>query len=98
VLTPEGLARLLNMPLSWIYERTRRGEIPGFKVGKYWRFRENEVLAWFEQFRQGPKPMEMEAQSAYSSEGDTSTGMALDGNGAGRRPQPALRKYVVGEK
>jgi hypothetical protein len=42
--------------------------------------------------------MEMEAQSAYSSEGDTSTGMALDGNGAGRRPQPALRKYVLGEK
>jgi excisionase family DNA binding protein len=58
VLTPEGIARLLNMPLSWVYERTRRREIPGFKVGKYWRFREEEVLAWFEQFRMGPRPDE----------------------------------------
>ena len=44
MLTPKGLAQLLNLPLSWVYERTRRGEIPGFKVGKYWRFQEREVL------------------------------------------------------
>ena len=97
MLTPEGLARLLNMPLSWVYERTRRGEIPSFKVGKYWRFRENEDLAWFEQFRQSPKPMESEAQSAYTCEGETSTGMALDGNGAGHRPQTALRNMSWGK-
>jgi excisionase family DNA binding protein len=54
VLTVEGLALLLNMPASWVYERTRREEIPGFKVGKYGRFREDEVLAWFEHFRRGP--------------------------------------------
>jgi excisionase family DNA binding protein len=68
MLTPKGIAHLLNMPLSWIYERTRRGEIPGFKVGKYWRFREEEVLAWFEQFRRGPQPSMIELQSARGSE------------------------------
>jgi excisionase family DNA binding protein len=56
MLTPKGLACLLNMPLSWIYEQTRRGGIPGFKVGKYWRFKEVEVLEWFEKFRRGPEP------------------------------------------
>jgi excisionase family DNA binding protein len=48
VLTIKDPALLLNMPESWVYERTRREEIPGFKAGKYWRFHEEEVLAWFE--------------------------------------------------
>jgi excisionase family DNA binding protein len=53
--TVKGVARLLNMLESWVYERTRREEIPGFKVGKYGRFDGEEVQAWFEQFRKGPK-------------------------------------------
>ena len=54
LLTIEEVAELLNVPVSWVYEKTRRrsmNRIPGFRLGKYWRFREADVLAWIE--RQG---------------------------------------------
>lgn len=56
LLTVEEVAELLRVPLSWVYERTRkRGveRIPGFRLGKYWRFREADVLAWLDRQRGG---------------------------------------------
>lgn len=56
LLTVEEVAELLNVPVSWVYDRTRsRGvnRIPGFRLGKYWRFQESEVLAWLERQRSG---------------------------------------------
>lgn len=56
LLTVEDVAELLRVPVSWVYERTRlRGvdRLPGFRLGKYWRFREAEVLAWLERQRTG---------------------------------------------
>ena len=41
LLTVEELASELKVKKSWIYGQTRKkgeGSIPGFKVGKYWRF------------------------------------------------------------
>ena len=41
------VAELLKVLVSWVYERTRkRGleRIPGFPLGKYWRFRMEDVL------------------------------------------------------
>src|SRR5712691_501102 len=49
LLTIEDVAEILKVPVSWVYERTRRrgaDRIPGFRLGKYWRFREADVLAW----------------------------------------------------
>jgi excisionase family DNA binding protein len=54
LLTVEDVAELLRVPVSWVYERTRlRGvdRLPGFRLGKYWRFREAEVLTWLERQR-----------------------------------------------
>ena len=51
LLTVEDVAELLRVPVSWVYERTRlRGvdRLPGFRLGKYWRFREAEVISWLE--------------------------------------------------
>ena len=51
LLTVEELAELLQVPASWVYGHTRRrsmNRIPGFRLGKYWRFREADVLAWLE--------------------------------------------------
>ena len=59
LLTIEEVAELLRVPLSWVYDRTRRRagqRIPGFKLGKYWRFREADVLAWIERQRVGARP------------------------------------------
>jgi len=58
LLTLVELAALLKVPNSWVSERTRQrsiGRIPGFKLGKYWRFRLVEVLAWLDQQRSGTK-------------------------------------------
>jgi excisionase family DNA binding protein len=54
LLTVGEVAELLHVPTSWVYERTRRragDRIPGFRLGKYWRFREADVLAWIERQR-----------------------------------------------
>jgi len=56
LLTIEEVAELLKVPISWVYGRTRRrslDRIPGFRLGKYWRFREPDVLAWIERQRVG---------------------------------------------
>jgi excisionase family DNA binding protein len=56
LLTVEEVADLLKVPVSWVYERTRRrgvDRIPGFRLGKYWRFREADVLAWINRQRVG---------------------------------------------
>lgn len=56
LLTIEEVAKLLQVPVSWVYERTRRRSverIPGFRLGKYWRFREADILAWIERQRVG---------------------------------------------
>ena len=36
------MAEKLDVPESWIYSRTRTGEIPHYKVGKYVKFNETE--------------------------------------------------------
>ena len=42
-LTVEEIAQYLKVRKSWIYEKTRLGEIPYIKIGKYLRFRAEEV-------------------------------------------------------
>ena len=47
LLNVHELAERLNVPVSWIYDRTRCGStdhIPHYKVGKYLRFAEEEVI------------------------------------------------------
>ncbi len=49
LLTVGEVAELLQVPVSWVYEQTRRrcpGRIPGFRLGKYWRFTSADVTAW----------------------------------------------------
>ena len=54
LLTIEDVAEILKVPVSWVYERTRcraADRIPGFRLGKYWRFRESDLLAWLDRQR-----------------------------------------------
>jgi len=51
LLTVEEVADLLKVPVSWVYERTRKrgvDRIPSFRLGKYWRFREADLEAWID--------------------------------------------------
>ena len=44
------MARLLGVAESWVYERTRKGSwaIPQVRLGKYVRFRPDQVVKFFE--------------------------------------------------
>jgi len=56
LLSVEEVAELLQVPFTWVYERTRRrgrDRLPGFHLGKYWRFDEGEIRAWLELQRSG---------------------------------------------
>ena len=47
LLTPEEAAELLQVPVSWMYQRVRRrslDRIPFVKVGRYVRFRKEDLL------------------------------------------------------
>lgn len=49
LLTVSEVAQLLRVPVSWVYTRTRHrnnSRLPGYRLGKYWRFDRDEVLAW----------------------------------------------------
>src|SRR5579863_4624462 len=51
LLTVHEVATMLQVPVSWVYGRMRKRSVerlPGYRLGKYWRFREAEVLAWVE--------------------------------------------------
>jgi len=49
LITVNELAKKINVPVSWIYQRTRLGvkAIPHVRVGKYVRFNAEEVVAFF---------------------------------------------------
>ena len=49
LLTVSELAEVLRTPVSWVYSRTREKgprAIPRVRVGKYIRFRLDDVLDW----------------------------------------------------
>lgn len=51
LLTVSEMASALKVPISWVYERTRRSgadRIPHLKLGKYLRFRWSAVRAWLD--------------------------------------------------
>ncbi len=54
LLTPEQLAKKLKLPVSWVYEQSRLGNIPTHKLGRYIRFELAEVLRNQKEKRETP--------------------------------------------
>lgn len=55
-LTVHEVADLLQVPVSWVYGRMRRrstDKLPAYRIGKYWRFREEEIATWMQSHRRG---------------------------------------------
>jgi excisionase family DNA binding protein len=53
-MTVAETARVLHVPVSWVYERTRRRgkeRIPHIKLGKYLRFEIEAVRSWLNGLR-----------------------------------------------
>ena len=44
--TAEEVSNYLRIPQSTIYKLAQDKVLPGFKVGKHWRFRRETILGW----------------------------------------------------
>jgi predicted DNA-binding transcriptional regulator AlpA len=58
LLTIHEVAGLLQVPVSWVYARTRKrcvDRIPGFRLGKYWRFRVVDIYRWIQRQQIGTR-------------------------------------------
>ena len=56
LMTVGEVARLLKVPVSWVYERCRTGTanpLPHLKLGKYLRFSRSALFAYIEGLRRG---------------------------------------------
>ena len=58
------MAQILNVPVSWLYERTRLGTVPCVRIGKYVRFDPAEVLVFFRKQKPDGQPGSGSAFSA----------------------------------
>ena len=49
LINVKEMAQILNVPVSWIYDRTRQGPevIPHVKLGAYVRFNPEEVINFY---------------------------------------------------
>ena len=55
LLTVTDVAEILKVPISWVYDRTRRRgmeRIPHIKLGKYLRFNASEVREWLQHLQE----------------------------------------------
>jgi len=47
ILTAKEVSAFLRIPLSSLWRLTKKGTIPGFKVGKHWRYLESDISEFF---------------------------------------------------
>jgi excisionase family DNA binding protein len=53
LLTASDVAELLGVPVSWVYEQSRRGRIPTVTLGRYRRYRREAIELWVEEIECG---------------------------------------------
>lgn len=46
LMSVEDVAEFLQVRQSWVYGKVASGELPHVRVGRYLRFRRQEVLEW----------------------------------------------------
>ena len=46
LMTAAEVAELLGVPVSWVYEQSRRGQIPTVTLGRYRRYRRGAIEEW----------------------------------------------------
>ena len=60
LLTVKQVAQILQWNPFTVVKKAVKGELPGFKLGKEWRFRQEDLIRWIDDKRQGsagaPRP------------------------------------------
>ena len=59
LLNAEEVAKLLNVPVSWVRESTRSGAMPVVELGRYRRYRWEDVEAWLESCSRPGRPVRL---------------------------------------
>ena len=67
-LTLDELASYLKISRSKIYQMSRDAEIPASKIGKQWRFNQEEINTWMKNKK--PNPIIREQRETVSAEGE----------------------------
>jgi excisionase family DNA binding protein len=47
--TAEEVGEIFKIPTRAVHHLARTGQIPGFKVGRIWRFYEEEIFDWIDE-------------------------------------------------
>jgi excisionase family DNA binding protein len=56
LLTAREVAELLSVPETWVREQTRAGNLPHVELGRYRRYRHDEIVAYIEESSRGGGP------------------------------------------
>ncbi len=51
LLTVKQVARILQWNPYTVTKKAEKGDLPGFKMGRGWRFREEDIVRWIESRR-----------------------------------------------
>lgn len=81
LMTAADVARLLGVPISWVYEHSRQGRIPTVALGRYRRFRREAIESWVAELESG----RLQQGRAASLRGSGGHGGKSKGEGAARR-------------
>jgi excisionase family DNA binding protein len=57
LLTAHEVAELLAVPVSWVRESTRSGAMPHVELGRYRRYRREDVERWLEECSRPGRPV-----------------------------------------
>lgn len=49
LMTVDEVARYLKVEESTIYTWAKKGKLPGIKVGRFWRFKKDDINKWLEE-------------------------------------------------
>ncbi len=62
LLTADEVAELLAVPVSWVRESTRSGAMPHVELGRYRRYRREDVDAWLESCSRPGRPVALRSR------------------------------------
>lgn len=64
LLLAKEVADLLSVPESWVREATRNGRLPHLKLGRYRRYRREEIENWLQDHKAGPSRLASRPQTS----------------------------------
>ena len=56
LLTIKQVAEILQWNPFTVTKKVEKGELPGFKMGREWRFRVIDITTWIDEHRQKGRP------------------------------------------